>query len=443
MSRLTHLRSSGKLASLSLSAHCTILLVRCCEHPLESEQSTSIDHTRTLDEHGVLASIGSVGATTTRSRRASSTPSRPSSSLIAAGRPAPGSGLAVIEYVARLDDWRGPGGPGGSGGPGSPSGEPGPLLCVASINDESACQSHSGRSMMRARQCSRQSCVYRPPRRLCYTNPGKQARWRVGELTPVRRGREGAPAAGGRGTRPGTGGGGVRRRTHCKTNWRRCSSAPGPRRSPSPRRTARPDVSQVRLGLVRVAQGRVERADPRGPPVGARLRSAAVLQARHRISQITVAEVDRYRALKVRQGRLSAASINRTITWLAHILEVAIESGVIKRNSPAIVAAESRQRDRHPCGWIPPSTSPRCSMQRASRADLEPRLALILQPALWPAPAAAASAWAPVDGGGGIARRRRAQRPARETRADHRLFNGLCSVLPCAPFDASSSPKSG
>jgi integrase len=52
---------------------------------------------------------------------------------------------------------------------------------------------------------------------------------------------------------------------------------------------------------------------------------------RHRLSQITIAEVDRYRALKVK-GALSATSINKTITRLAQILEEAVEHGTLERN---------------------------------------------------------------------------------------------------------------
>jgi integrase len=52
---------------------------------------------------------------------------------------------------------------------------------------------------------------------------------------------------------------------------------------------------------------------------------------RHRLSQITIAEVDRYRTHKI-NGTLSAASINKTITRLAQILEVAVEYGLINRN---------------------------------------------------------------------------------------------------------------
>jgi integrase len=46
---------------------------------------------------------------------------------------------------------------------------------------------------------------------------------------------------------------------------------------------------------------------------------------RHRLSEITIAEVDRYRADKLREGRLGPTSLNKTITRLAQILDVAIE----------------------------------------------------------------------------------------------------------------------
>lgn len=52
----------------------------------------------------------------------------------------------------------------------------------------------------------------------------------------------------------------------------------------------------------------------------------------HTLSQITVREVDRYRSAKVREGTLKGVSINKTITRLAQILEVAVEYGLIDRN---------------------------------------------------------------------------------------------------------------
>jgi integrase len=46
---------------------------------------------------------------------------------------------------------------------------------------------------------------------------------------------------------------------------------------------------------------------------------------RHRLSEITIAEVDRYRAHKLREGLLGPASLNKTLTRLAQILDIAIE----------------------------------------------------------------------------------------------------------------------
>lgn len=54
--------------------------------------------------------------------------------------------------------------------------------------------------------------------------------------------------------------------------------------------------------------------------------------AGHTLAAITVEEVDRYRRAKVREGSLSAASINETITRLAQILEEAVEYGHLPRN---------------------------------------------------------------------------------------------------------------
>jgi len=63
---------------------------------------------------------------------------------------------------------------------------------------------------------------------------------------------------------------------------------------------------------------------------------------RHRLPQITVAEVDRYRAFKVRDQVLSAESINKTITRLGQILAVAEERDLIPRN-PVRVNTRNRK----------------------------------------------------------------------------------------------------
>ena len=54
--------------------------------------------------------------------------------------------------------------------------------------------------------------------------------------------------------------------------------------------------------------------------------------ARHRLADITIEEVDRYKAAKLREGKLAPNAINKTLTRLAQILEVAVEYGHIERN---------------------------------------------------------------------------------------------------------------
>ncbi len=54
--------------------------------------------------------------------------------------------------------------------------------------------------------------------------------------------------------------------------------------------------------------------------------------AQHRLAQITIAEVDRYRNTHARAGRLKARSINMHLALLAQILEVAVEYGHMDRN---------------------------------------------------------------------------------------------------------------
>jgi integrase len=54
--------------------------------------------------------------------------------------------------------------------------------------------------------------------------------------------------------------------------------------------------------------------------------------AAQRLDRITVEDVDRYRLNKVREGKLSATSINKTLATLAAILETAVEYELIGRN---------------------------------------------------------------------------------------------------------------
>lgn len=54
--------------------------------------------------------------------------------------------------------------------------------------------------------------------------------------------------------------------------------------------------------------------------------------AKHRLTAITIEEVDRYKAAKSREGKLAPNAINKTIVRLAQILEVAVEYGHLDRN---------------------------------------------------------------------------------------------------------------
>jgi len=51
-----------------------------------------------------------------------------------------------------------------------------------------------------------------------------------------------------------------------------------------------------------------------------------------RLDRIRVEDVDRYRRAKVTEGRLGPTSINKTLTTLAAVLEVAVEYGHVERN---------------------------------------------------------------------------------------------------------------
>jgi integrase len=73
----------------------------------------------------------------------------------------------------------------------------------------------------------------------------------------------------------------------------------------------------------------------------------------HRLSEITVQEVDRYKAAKLAEGVLSANTLNKTLTRLSQILSLAVEYELI----PANPAAGKRRRvkgtkPRRP--WVEP-----------------------------------------------------------------------------------------
>jgi Phage integrase, N-terminal SAM-like domain len=102
----------------------------------------------------------------------------------------------------------------------------------------------------------------------------------------------------------------------------------------------------------------------------------------HRLSQITIAEVDRYRIAQVRErDRLAAArdrgeeiprrplsnsTINRTIGLLAQILDVAVEYGHLRANPARGNAGSSRPTARNGRTSNRPLRSRRCSTPRPS-----------------------------------------------------------------------------
>jgi integrase len=81
--------------------------------------------------------------------------------------------------------------------------------------------------------------------------------------------------------------------------------------------------------------------------------------AEYRLTAITVEEVDRYRAVKLREGKLAPAQLNKTLKRLSQILEVAEEYGHIVRNP-----ASSKRR--------------RAKVSKVQRSWVEPEQALAL-----------------------------------------------------------------
>jgi integrase len=75
--------------------------------------------------------------------------------------------------------------------------------------------------------------------------------------------------------------------------------------------------------------------------------------ARPRLTQITVAEVDRYRNANVAERALSAASINKTLTRLGQILDVADEYELIQRNPLRVNPRNRKLRAIRPAAvWL-------------------------------------------------------------------------------------------
>lgn len=95
--------------------------------------------------------------------------------------------------------------------------------------------------------------------------------------------------------------------------------------------------------------------------------------ARHRLSEISIAEVDRYRQEKVREGEISATSINKTITRLAQILEIAVERELIERNSAR--GKRRRLKERRPeRTWLDRAEQIAALLEAGGELDAEARV---------------------------------------------------------------------
>lgn len=75
--------------------------------------------------------------------------------------------------------------------------------------------------------------------------------------------------------------------------------------------------------------------------------------AEHRLTDITVEEVDRYRAAKLHEGKLAPAQINKTLKRLSQILEVAEEYEHITRN-PARGKRRRVKASKPQRSWVEP-----------------------------------------------------------------------------------------
>lgn len=94
----------------------------------------------------------------------------------------------------------------------------------------------------------------------------------------------------------------------------------------------------------------------------------------HRLRQITVAEVDRYREAKVREGRLSPRSINMGLTLLGQILDLADERELIDRNPLRVNPKRRRLRASKPArAWLDRAEQVAALLDAAGELDREAR----------------------------------------------------------------------
>jgi integrase len=75
----------------------------------------------------------------------------------------------------------------------------------------------------------------------------------------------------------------------------------------------------------------------------------------HQLSEITVAEVDRYKLAKVRQAKLAPAQINKTLKRLSQILDVAVDYELLASNPAVSRGGRRRVKESAPRRtWVEP-----------------------------------------------------------------------------------------
>ena len=74
----------------------------------------------------------------------------------------------------------------------------------------------------------------------------------------------------------------------------------------------------------------------------------------HRLREITVREVDRYKAVKVKAGQLGASQINKTLKLLAMVIDTAIEYEIVTGANPARGRRRRVKADKVQRSWVEP-----------------------------------------------------------------------------------------
>ncbi len=94
----------------------------------------------------------------------------------------------------------------------------------------------------------------------------------------------------------------------------------------------------------------------------------------HRLSEITAEEIDRYAHAKRREGRLSNNSINKTLTRLSQVLELALDYELIGRN-PARSTNRRLPAERRARSWVEPEQLP--TLLDSCGGELRPLVAML------------------------------------------------------------------